>query len=124
MFQPELYEQSKTGPLLEASSSLDEYFHLIKLRADGNDCILDVGCADGGTTLDVILKKFPTKRETIVGCDKSKEMIDYANERHVNETRSTFRILDIETEQLPDDMIGKFDHIFSMYTLQYMQKIE
>lgn len=121
MFQPEAYRNSKIFGTLEVNNVFDKYFNLIKFRSDGKDRILDVGFGDGELSMDILLKRFPNKEETLVGLDISQEMVDYANEKYGNNERVTFRLYDIESPTVPRDLIDSFDHVFSSFTFHYVQ---
>lgn len=121
MIQPELYRDFSGMPKTETKFVLDNYFHLIKFRPDGKDRILDIGSGDGELSMDILLKRFPNKEETLLGLDVSKEMLKYATENYGKNGRVSFRFFDIESPIVPDDLIGTFDHVFSIYVLQYAQ---
>lgn len=120
MFQPKVYEDASDVVREVTVSTLNKYFHLLKIHPNGEERILDIGCGDGKTTVKTILSKFPKKSTTIVGCDQSREMLDYASKMYGNGDTITFRHLDIGTKYLPEDMKGCYDHAFSIYVLHWV----
>lgn len=55
----------------------------------------------------------------IKGADVNIKMVKYANEKFYDEDKISFFQLNIETSQLPKDLIGKYDNIVSFYCLQW-----
>lgn len=105
----------KHGTLL----CLEEYANKIKWKND--DRVIDVGCADGSGT--IMLKNYMLNNYTkLVGCDISEKMVQFANE-HYGSDQTSFRVLNIEGE-LPEDLKGGFDHLFSFYTLHWIRDQE
>jgi len=50
-------------------------------------------------------------------------MIEFANKTYSHEKRLKFEVLDIQTKNLPEKYISKFDHIFSFHTLNWCYDI-
>ncbi|XP_011064856.1 PREDICTED: uncharacterized protein LOC105152338 [Acromyrmex echinatior] len=50
-------------------------------------------------------------------------MIEYAKKMYNHNTRLKFEMLDIQTKNLPEKYISKFNHIFSFYTLHWCYEI-
>lgn len=57
------------------------------------------------------------------GTDLSKDVIKHAIEAHSDEKRMEFHLLDIETKNLPEKYISKYDHVFSFYTFHWCNDI-
>lgn len=123
MFEPHVYNRTLTLLREEADYLLRKYFNHVKLRPCGNDKILDVGCGEGTITSKHLFKMFPTKNHTLIGSDKSIDMVNFANSTFTRDGLS-FRHLDIETESLPIDMKENFDHVFSFNCFQWIEDIE
>jgi trans-aconitate 2-methyltransferase len=83
-----------------------------KLRLQGNESVLDVGCGDGKVTAE-IARLLPRGR--VVGVDQSEEMIALAT-RLVRLPNVKFRVLD--GQRL--DFNEEFDAIFSNSALHWM----
>lgn len=82
---------------------------------------LDVGCATGDFTRDVLLNHTDPP-PTIVAVDISPEMIDHAKQRspHPN---ITYDILDIATREISGILskYGQFDRVYSFYCLNWVK---
>ncbi|GBP79045.1 Juvenile hormone acid O-methyltransferase [Eumeta japonica] len=87
-----------------------------------NDRVLDVGCGDGGVTVDLLRQHMPVNFERLLGCDISESMIEHAN-KHYRDRRTEFLVLDIESS-MPDELIEKFNHVFSFFTLHWVLQQE
>ncbi|XP_037040876.1 juvenile hormone acid O-methyltransferase-like [Bradysia coprophila] len=89
-----------------------EYKAKIRLRADGKDSLLDVGCAGGNITVDVIRSTLlPETFSRVVGVDINKAMIDYANE-HFRLPNVSFDVLNIGSDITDFATVHQcFDHI-------------
>nr|ABE98256.1 juvenile hormone acid methyltransferase [Samia ricini] len=120
MDNADLYRKSNSLQKRDTLLCLEDYANKIKWKII-NDRVIDIGCADGsGTTM---LKKYmPNNYAKLVGCDISEKMVQFANEHH-GSGRTSFRMLNIEGE-LPEDLTGGFDHLFSFYTLHWIRDQE
>ncbi|XP_022814337.1 juvenile hormone acid O-methyltransferase-like [Spodoptera litura] len=112
MNNPALYEQVNSLPMRDVRNILDDISPKLKWKKNISN-ILDIGCGDGGVTS--MLKKYIPTDFKLLGCDISEEMVNFANDHHCNE-QTSFTVLDIAGD-IPEDMKGKFDHVFSFYTL-------
>lgn len=118
MHNAELYEKSNSLQKRDAISCLDEYAKKIKWKSFG-DRVLDIGCGDGGVT-DILKSNYmPMYFSRIVGCDKSFNMIKFANEHH-GDRRTEFQVLDIEGN-VPKALTGCFDHAVSFNALHWIK---
>ncbi|KAM0726390.1 Juvenile hormone acid O-methyltransferase [Formica fusca] len=77
---------------------------------------MEINCGSGYTTRYCLLPKLQP-RSTIIGTDSSITMIEYARRNYRNNGQIDFKVLDIQTEHLPEEYIGQFDHIFSFPTV-------
>jgi len=83
MNDPELYRKAeilKSDILL----FLDEYKHMVRWRKDGKDSLLDIGCAGGNFTIDLVHAMLPKTFSRLVGVDISLKMVDYARKKFPN----------------------------------------
>lgn len=116
MNDPSTYRQ--WNPLRENESEiLQKYSKLINWRTDQLDSVLDIGCAGGDVTNDVLLPLLPAKFSRLIGVDVSENMLRFANENYAN-AKVSFDKLDIGV-----DISGflkthePFDHAFSLLCL-------
>ncbi|XP_037298373.1 juvenile hormone acid O-methyltransferase-like [Manduca sexta] len=100
----------------DVKACLEEYsprFNWLKSKAR----VLDIGSCDGSVT--TILSTFlPSDYEVLVGADINPNSVKFANDNYGNK-RIKFVELDIEGTLL-DDMKESFDHVFSFYTLHWV----
>lgn len=122
MDNAELYQKSNTLQKRDALQCLEEYAKKIKWKNDG-DTVIDIGSGDGSVTTNILMKFLPSNCTTLVGCDKSERMVQFANEHHATLNHTSFTVLDIEGE-LPEELQQKFDHAFSFYTLHWVKHQE
>lgn len=104
----------------DAQQLLDEYMHLVRWKQDGGDRVMDIGCGPGDITTQILLPKLPESLRELVGTDLSPKMIKYAQIHHKH-SRVSYDILDIGTKMLPPAYYERFDHIFSIYCLNWVQ---
>lgn len=120
MNNAELYHKSNTLQKRDAQQCLEEYGGKIKWK--NSDRIVDIGCGDGGVTTDILKRFIPSDFEKLVGCDISERMVQFANELHGDE-RTVFTVVDIGGA-LPAELRFGFDHVFSFYTLHWINDQE
>ncbi|XP_012270475.1 juvenile hormone acid O-methyltransferase [Orussus abietinus] len=87
----------------------------------GGKCV-DIGAGPGDVTADLVLPRLK-KDAVIVGVDKSKTIVEFASKRYHEEGRLSFFELDIETLNLPNELIEGFDNAVSFYCLHWCQEI-
>ncbi|KAH7934122.1 hypothetical protein HPB49_021637 [Dermacentor silvarum] len=97
-----------------------DFFQLaFATQTDSSQQFLDVGCASGDFTRDVLLPRcLPCRR--IVGVDCSQEMIEHARFNSAHE-KLDFRVLDITgdvSEFLQE--FGHFDRVYSFFCLNWV----
>ena len=120
MENAELYHKSNNLQKRDALLCLEEYTQKIKWKNFGNT-VLDIGSGDGSVTANLLIKFLPSNC-TIVGCDKSERMVQFANKQYATNLIK-FTILDIEGD-LPNELRGKVDLVFSNYTLHWITEQE
>lgn len=98
-----------------------EYLELLKDTFVWNkdEKILDVGCGPGNFTSDVLLSYLPDE-STLVGTDKSKIMVDYANSNFRN-SPVIFKEMDIESTEMWDSWEKEsFTRIFCFHVFHWI----
>ncbi|CAB3223287.1 unnamed protein product [Arctia plantaginis] len=115
MYDPELYHQCNDIPKRDALLCLEKHAPALKWKMNNNR-IIDLGCGDGSVTN--ILKNFLPTDYKLLGCDISKNMVLFASKYNSNE-QTSFTVLDIAGD-LPEDMKGNFDYVFSFYALNWI----
>jgi len=83
---------------------------------------MDIGCGPGDLTKDILLPVLDSN-SVLVGTDISENMIEYAQKTYGVKKRLEFEVLDIQTKKLPQKYVHKFDHVFSIYALQWCNDI-
>lgn len=120
MLEADFYAKNKICQKNDALYILENYFRLIKLRTQGDDEILDIGCGDGEISIEILFKQFPTKLQKFVGVDISGDMIGFATKKYKKNKEIAFLKLDIATTTLPIHMEESFHHVFSFYCLHWV----
>ncbi|XP_066601295.1 juvenile hormone acid O-methyltransferase [Prorops nasuta] len=81
---------------------------------------IDIGCGPGNVTKELILRNLPQETE-VIGVDISRSMLDYANWKYREEKCLSFKYLDIETPELPNEELNQYDNALSFYCLHWCQ---
>ncbi|XP_028030709.1 juvenile hormone acid O-methyltransferase-like [Bombyx mandarina] len=115
-----LYQKSNCYPRRDAVDVLTEFLPKFKWK-EGKKRIFDIGCADGSVT-NIISAFCNNDYEVFEACDINERSVKYATEYYGTD-KMIFRVMDIEG-QLPKEMNGKFDNVFSFYTLQWIKNQE
>lgn len=83
--------------------------------------VLDIGCGPGNFTLEVLLPFLPPDA-TLIGCDISKVMIDFAKSSF-NHPRLSFKEMDIESTEIWKSWKREsFSKIFSFTVFHWLSK--
>ncbi|KAL3276834.1 hypothetical protein HHI36_012197 [Cryptolaemus montrouzieri] len=80
--------------------------------------ILDIGSGPGHLLFEVE-SLFPKDYAEIIGGDKEIDMVKYLNSVAKN-SRISSQLLDIEAENIPEHLKGRFDFAFSSFCFTYM----
>ncbi|XP_073822305.1 juvenile hormone acid methyltransferase [Musca autumnalis] len=122
MNQACLYHRANAVQRYDAEQIIQEYAEKFEWRHDGLDCLLDVGTGSGDVLMDFIYPIMPKQFSRVVGSDISRKMVQFARTCYSSEKQCSFRVLDIGTkENLPEDLVGSFDHVTSFYCLHWIQ---
>ncbi|XP_022814338.1 juvenile hormone acid O-methyltransferase-like [Spodoptera litura] len=119
MNNPALFEQTNFVSKRDALNFLDDISPKLKWKKSISN-VLDIGSGDGSVTS--MLKKYIPTDFKLLGSDISEKMVNFANDHHSNE-QTSFTVLDI-AGNIPEDMKGKFDHVFSSYALHWVSDQE
>jgi trans-aconitate 2-methyltransferase len=110
-WNPEDYQQNSTGQQKLAQGLLD------KVRLNGNESILDIGCGDGKITAQIA--SYATQG-FVLGTDFSEEMIEFAKQKFPH---SDFPNLNFECRDARDlNYDGQFDLIVSFSCLHWIKE--
>lgn len=112
---PEIYVANSSMQRRDTIELIVEFSNDLSNMKKGK-CI-DIGCGPGQVTRDILLTFLPEETET-VGADISEEMINYGRKNYADK-RLSYIVLDIESDHLPSDQIGKYKHVFSFYCLHW-----
>lgn len=117
MDNPELYTNHRDIQEVTIEKVFRNYFTFIEQK-DKIVRIADVGCGTGELTDTFLFSRFPNAKE-IIGFDISRKMIDFARQQNKN-TKITYEILDIGSQDIPNEFKGQFDIIFSSFCLHWI----
>lgn len=124
MNDPAAYRQWNTLRDHE-NEMLQKYSKLINWRRDQLDSVLDIGCAGGDITNDLIIPLLPEKFTRLVGVDFNENMVQFAKENYAKSNVS-YHKLDISVD-VSDFLKSheQFDHVISFLCLHLIpdQKI-
>ncbi|KAI4492376.1 hypothetical protein M0804_002167 [Polistes exclamans] len=81
---------------------------------------IDIGCGPGLVTTELILPRLP-QESVIIGADISNAMLEHAKTNYCNNLRLSFLHLDIETLNLPEEQIERYENVVSFYCLHWCQ---
>ncbi|XP_046739552.1 juvenile hormone acid O-methyltransferase-like [Diprion similis] len=119
MDNPELYATVNNLQRTDADDISHEFEE--DIRKMSGRC-LDIGSGPGDVVMDFILPKLnPTA--TIVCSDISEAMVKFGKDKYGENSRVNFIKLDIETPNLPRNLVGQFDHVTSFYCLHWCQNM-
>ncbi|KMQ86808.1 trans-aconitate 2-methyltransferase [Lasius niger] len=119
MVNPEQYVSLDNMSKRNVSHIINEFAK--DLKNISGKC-MDVGCGPGDITKNILLPVLNSKA-TMIGTDIMENVVEYANKTYGDKERLEFEVLDIQTKNLPEKYISKFDHIFSFHALQWCNDI-
>ncbi|XP_054714391.1 juvenile hormone acid O-methyltransferase-like [Uloborus diversus] len=121
MEDPQLYSQSSPFQIRDASQVLGIY-HKRMASQDIPDIVLDIGCGSGDVTSRILAPALG-QFELILGVDKSRKMVEYANQ-HSEDDNIHYEVLDIagDITEFREDW-GTFTKIFSFYCLHWVKNL-
>ncbi|XP_015118100.1 juvenile hormone acid O-methyltransferase [Diachasma alloeum] len=115
MNQPKEYAESNRLQYRDIEELVEEFPEVFK---EMKGRIIDVGCGPGNITKGVLL---PAVGEDaiIIGADLCRFMVAYAEQHYAVENKLSYLQLDIQTPELPKNLIGQFDNATSFYCLHW-----
>ncbi|XP_018366787.1 PREDICTED: juvenile hormone acid O-methyltransferase-like [Trachymyrmex cornetzi] len=119
MVNPAKYASSNGIQKHSASIVIKEFAK--DLKSMSGTC-MDIGCGPGDITSNMLLPSLDSNA-VMIGTDINVTMIEYATETYYHDTRIKFEVLDIQTKNLSEKFISKFNHIFSFHTLHWCNNI-
>ncbi|KAK4872386.1 hypothetical protein RN001_014415 [Aquatica leii] len=90
------------------------------LQESKNCVVLDIGCGPGNVTYEKILPLLPSTTIKVIGVDILSDNIDYARKHYQTDPRVSFEHLDILTDAIPNEYVGAFDLIISLYCFHFV----
>ncbi|KAK9887512.1 hypothetical protein WA026_023062 [Henosepilachna vigintioctopunctata] len=117
-FSPKLFSKTKYH-LSYVPKYAQQYVKLFNWRKKSK--ILDIGTGPGHL-LSLVEPLFPKDYAEIVCLDKSEKMIKYFDSMKKDPRMKSYK-MDIQTAELPNELKGRFDFIFSCNTLMYLSDI-
>nr|XP_015834941.1 PREDICTED: methyltransferase 2 isoform X2 [Tribolium castaneum] len=102
------------------AETLQKYIKLVRFKDKIK--VLDVGCADGGLTSEILVPNLPPDFDEIIGMDISPKMVTYAREKLKANAKFSFVQFDITSEQIPEKFYEYFDNIFSFYSFNWISE--
>ncbi|XP_063985669.1 juvenile hormone acid O-methyltransferase-like [Diachasmimorpha longicaudata] len=120
MNDPELYVASMDLQNHDAREVIEEFVEEFKAM---NGRIIDIGCGPGIVLKDLLLPNVG-ENVAVVGVDKSDAMLAYAKEHYADDKRLSFINLNIETSDLPKNLVGQFNYATAFYCLNWCRQIE
>lgn len=110
------WAQNGRDELMEKEHSKNVMKFLKTVSFDNQFSFLDIGCGNGWVIREIVKEE---KCKKAVGIDKSKKMINQANKKKISK-KEEFIHTDIQSWEYQ----GKFDFIFSMESLYYVDSIK
>ncbi|CAG9812717.1 unnamed protein product [Phaedon cochleariae] len=119
MNNPELYAENSDIAHDISESIMNKYESWLSWKE--NEMIMDIGIGSGEVTKQTILPRIKSNFRQYVGVDINKNFLSLAQRILMEDTRFRFVEMDIATDIVPNDLIGKFDHILSFLTLHWVK---
>jgi juvenile hormone acid methyltransferase len=124
MNNPVLYSKVNDLQRNVAENLLKERLDLFEWTHDGSDSLLDIGCGSGDVTVDFLLPLLPKNSKTLIGVDKSQEMVQYCKEKYKNDVLRFYE-LDVEKKLFGEINVDlkpeSFNYVTSFFTLQFIR---
>ena len=109
-WKPEIYSKLSFAQ----NNAALKIFNVLKIRKDSD--ILDIGCGDGKISFKLYNI---AKRGTVLGLDKSSEMINFASSNYSNEDYPNLKFSVKDAQDI--NFHQTFDLAFSSFALQWIK---
>ena len=113
-----LYNKAKSLQRRDAEDVLDAYMPLMQWKK--GDTSLDIGCGDGDTTVNLLLKKMPPDCGVLMAVDRSPEMLKYASKRYPH-NNVVYQHMDIGFADVEKKHGKVYNHLFSFNCIHWIQ---
>uniref|UniRef100_A0A1Y1LF13 Methyltransferase type 12 domain-containing protein n=1 Tax=Photinus pyralis TaxID=7054 RepID=A0A1Y1LF13_PHOPY len=106
----------------EAKSAVEKLLTFVKWKKHCK--VLDVGCATGNVTHDVLRPKLPVTTSKVIGIDRDRTVVEYANAKYGG-GKLRFQHVDIVHDRnFVDSHLNYFDHVVSFSCLHFVREQE
>ncbi|XP_059622529.1 juvenile hormone acid O-methyltransferase-like [Phlebotomus argentipes] len=97
---------------------LQKYKHWLKWNPKGKDTVLDIGCATGRLSHELIYPIVPKDYSKYLCTVKSPALLDEVKKAFVDDPKVSFEVFDLNAES--KSKLGVFDHIFSLFSFGWL----
>nr|XP_023021169.1 juvenile hormone acid O-methyltransferase-like isoform X2 [Leptinotarsa decemlineata] len=113
MNQPDQYSKNNRFQSGETSRLLGKYLDSQAFKEGSS--FFEIGTGDGRYTVELLQSQLPKNVEKYVASDSSEEMVGFAKRMYSKEDYPVldFLALDIQTENVPEELINNFDYVLS-----------
>lgn len=113
-----LYNQAKSLQNRDAEDVLNAYMPLMKWKT--HQTSIDIGCGDGDTSVNILLKKIPSGNGFLVAVDRSHEMLKFASENYAH-VDVDYQFMDFSSTNAGLNHGNVYDHLFSFNCIHWIQ---
>ncbi|XP_071053550.1 juvenile hormone acid O-methyltransferase-like isoform X1 [Onthophagus taurus] len=122
MDNPAEFSKHNKNTIRDAVELITKYKNYFKW-SDNPEDVLEVGCASGEITFEVVYPLVEPHLKELIGSDVASSAIEIANELH-KKPKLSFTTIDIAEDGLWKKYENRFGHIISFYTLHLVPNPE